>query len=326
MQYYSPQNGTSHGSSSRPSSSVKHQGSAPSVCGFRQKFWASSIRISGKSAGVNDTTTPLANTASHREHTAPLTVVRRWPRYSVPTVVLLQSTSNKERDSYRNMTVVLPTGPTELHRGKIDVSNVLFFLITVSTQVHWSWPSIELHDDVIKWKHFPRNWPFVKGIHRDLSDVWTNTTLLEQQKYTSSKQKNWRSFQIFQWNARIASFQHVIWNNTYKIKTSLNQKKNVHEKCPSFKLTIITTSHDAKVVDSYAGSAIGIRSLSYDLDLVDAIWKAYEQPVPTVLYMWGRIHSRAGFHLKNELIGDESNGNTKCVYLGPISMSEDVLS
>ena len=22
------------------------------------------------------------------------------------------------------------------------------------------------HDDVIKWKHFPRNWPFVGGIHR----------------------------------------------------------------------------------------------------------------------------------------------------------------
>ena len=24
----------------------------------------------------------------------------------------------------------------------------------------------DLHDDVIKWKHFPRNWPFVRGIHR----------------------------------------------------------------------------------------------------------------------------------------------------------------
>ena len=24
-----------------------------------------------------------------------------------------------------------------------------------------------LHDDVIKWKHFPRNWPFVRGTHRD---------------------------------------------------------------------------------------------------------------------------------------------------------------
>ena len=23
-----------------------------------------------------------------------------------------------------------------------------------------------LHDDVIKWKHFPRYWPFVRGIHR----------------------------------------------------------------------------------------------------------------------------------------------------------------
>ena len=22
------------------------------------------------------------------------------------------------------------------------------------------------HDDVIRWKHFPRNWPFVRGIHR----------------------------------------------------------------------------------------------------------------------------------------------------------------
>ena len=24
----------------------------------------------------------------------------------------------------------------------------------------------QLHDDVIKWKHFPRNWSFVRGIHR----------------------------------------------------------------------------------------------------------------------------------------------------------------
>ena len=24
----------------------------------------------------------------------------------------------------------------------------------------------QLHDDVIKWKNFPRYWPFVRGIHR----------------------------------------------------------------------------------------------------------------------------------------------------------------
>ena len=25
---------------------------------------------------------------------------------------------------------------------------------------------LSIHDDVIKWKHFPRYWPFVQGIHR----------------------------------------------------------------------------------------------------------------------------------------------------------------
>ena len=25
-----------------------------------------------------------------------------------------------------------------------------------------------VHDDIIKWKHFPRYWPFVRGIHRSL--------------------------------------------------------------------------------------------------------------------------------------------------------------
>ena len=32
--------------------------------------------------------------------------------------------------------------------------------------VVWPWNLTDDHDDVIKWKHFPRNWPFVRGIHR----------------------------------------------------------------------------------------------------------------------------------------------------------------
>ena len=28
------------------------------------------------------------------------------------------------------------------------------------------WAKCVSHDDVIKWKHFPRNWPFVREIHR----------------------------------------------------------------------------------------------------------------------------------------------------------------
>ena len=37
--------------------------------------------------------------------------------------------------------------------GSCDVDS---FIITVATE----------HDDIIKWKHFPRYWPFVRGIHR----------------------------------------------------------------------------------------------------------------------------------------------------------------
>ena len=35
-------------------------------------------------------------------------------------------------------------------------------LVTMATRYY----SRVYQDDVIKWKHFPRNWPFVRGIHR----------------------------------------------------------------------------------------------------------------------------------------------------------------
>ena len=38
----------------------------------------------------------------------------------------------------------------------------------LSNLKHHANQSIPEHDDVIKWKHFPRNWPFVRGIHRPL--------------------------------------------------------------------------------------------------------------------------------------------------------------
>ena len=36
-----------------------------------------------------------------------------------------------------------------------------------------TWITGSSHDDVIKWKHFPRYWPFVRGIHRSR---WTPHT------------------------------------------------------------------------------------------------------------------------------------------------------
>ena len=36
------------------------------------------------------------------------------------------------------------------------------YVFSYSVSIHW----FACHDDVIKWKHFPRNWPFVREIHR----------------------------------------------------------------------------------------------------------------------------------------------------------------
>ena len=56
----------------------------------------------------------------------------------------------------------------------VDSHLVLFILATYNAT--WEhcilimWPLTScfllIHDDVIKWKHFPRYWPFVRGIHR----------------------------------------------------------------------------------------------------------------------------------------------------------------
>ena len=42
---------------------------------------------------------------------------------------------------------------------------ILFGRLSFITTAPWAHP-LSQHDDVIKWKHFPRYWPFVWGIHR----------------------------------------------------------------------------------------------------------------------------------------------------------------
>ena len=37
---------------------------------------------------------------------------------------------------------------------------------SMSMMMSWHEHTFRVHDDVIKWKHFPRYWPFVRGIHR----------------------------------------------------------------------------------------------------------------------------------------------------------------
>ena len=63
-----------------------------------------------------------------------------------------------------------------------------------------------LHDDVIEWKHFPRYWPFVRGIHRS--------------PVNSPHKGQWRGALMFSlicvWIMRL-----VIWDAILVIMTSL---------------------------------------------------------------------------------------------------------
>ena len=53
--------------------------------------------------------------------------------------------------------------------GHISFPNVLMYGMYTSSELSSSdikWTAWFVHDDVIKWKYFPRYWPFVRGIHR----------------------------------------------------------------------------------------------------------------------------------------------------------------
>ena len=47
-------------------------------------------------------------------------------------------------------------------------ASLLTYICVTLPEISMHWYPFEwlVHDDVIKWKHFPRYWPFVQGIHR----------------------------------------------------------------------------------------------------------------------------------------------------------------
>ena len=49
---------------------------------------------------------------------------------------------------------------------RVDNSDVGPAVLNNSLMTYWATVTIYLHDDVMKWKHFPRYWPIVRGIHR----------------------------------------------------------------------------------------------------------------------------------------------------------------
>ena len=51
------------------------------------------------------------------------------------------------------------------HRTWIIWSNLNQYQECCCHQQSWYWSKLLQHDDVSEWKHFPRYWPFVQGIH-----------------------------------------------------------------------------------------------------------------------------------------------------------------
>ena len=64
-----------------------------------------------------------------------------------------------------------------------------------------TWPPLlELHNDIIKWKHFPRYWPYVWGIHRSLMnspgqgqwcELWCFFDLCLNKRLSKQSRRQW---------------------------------------------------------------------------------------------------------------------------------------
>ena len=89
-----------------------------------------------------------------------------YPGYEVPQITeLISSILTK---SYQPDTVVLQCGGNDLqnNRPPAEVMNQIDILVQEVKRCRPGATVVVNHDDVIKWKHFPRYWPFVRGIHR----------------------------------------------------------------------------------------------------------------------------------------------------------------
>ena len=93
------------------------------------------------------------------------------------TVPFFRVTASQMKIGHRQMkfTAMNRSCPTQKQGASILVPAIA---TRVTNDVEWkmeggfqcsllsTWINFSRHDDVIKWKHFPRYWPFVRGIHR----------------------------------------------------------------------------------------------------------------------------------------------------------------
>ena len=70
------------------------------------------------------------------------------------------------------------------------------------------------HDDVIKWKHFPRYWPFVRGIHRSPMNSPQRPVTRSFDVFFDMRQNERLSKQPWGWGFETPSrplWRHIMW-------------------------------------------------------------------------------------------------------------------
>ena len=111
---------------------------------------------------VPNSDTTLAEHFLSRSCIAEIHAKMLWWRFPRIVVVDIWHFTEKIPDNERSIPVECLC-MTLLHCRCKDISQAESILLCVYLMHFGSWWN---HDDVIKWKHFPRYWPFVRGIHR----------------------------------------------------------------------------------------------------------------------------------------------------------------
>ena len=100
------------------------------------------------------------------------------------------------------------SGGHQQNHTTMSMTNLLLVMLLMHTVLYCC-----IHDDVSKWKHFPRYWPFVRGIHRSPMtsphkgqwrgawicariNVWTNN---REAGYLRRHRAHYDSIVMFRW-------------------------------------------------------------------------------------------------------------------------------
>ena len=125
-----------------------------------------------------------------------------------------------------------------------------FILAVIDTHVRFQADMIyqtpKLYDDVIKWKHFPRYWPFVRGIHRS--------------PVNSPHKGQWRGalkFPLICLNKRFSKLSWGWWFETPS--RSLWRHRNAMSSCQSIIIwhKMHIPHHPMELTYKYCGGCIG---------------------------------------------------------------------